>query len=234
MRAICPNRDNARSKVEVNAEFAMIRDMQLPPLRDEIRMLGLNFAPLERRSALHALWALDEALGQVVRSTTEPMIGQMRLTWWHERLSAIGDGAPPAEPVLVALAREMPDHGAALAAMIEGWEALLDPMPLDDVAIAMHASARGGRMFALCADLLNDATNVHAAGDGWAAMDFALHCSDKDTARRAQSLARERVADGALPKAKALRVLARVSRRDAARPLGVPRSKMDVLRATLF
>lgn len=212
----------------------MIRDMQLPSLHGDIRTLALNYAPPDRRAALHALWALDEALGQVVRSTTEPMIGQMRLTWWHERLSAIGGSAPLAEPVLAALTRELPGQGEAMAAMIEGWEALLDPLPLRDAAIDKHAAARGAGLFALSALLLGDVGDARVAGEGWAAMDFALNCSDGDTARRAQSLARARLVGLAMPKAKALRVLTRVARRDAVRPLEVPRPKLDVLRATLF
>jgi 15-cis-phytoene synthase len=212
----------------------MIRDMQLSPLHDDIRTLALNFARPDKRGALHALWALDEALGQVVRSTTEPMIGQMRLTWWYERLNAIGKGQPPAEPVLAVLVRELPGQGEAMAAMIEGWEALLDPLPLSDAAIATHAAARGGGLFALSAFVLSTGGNVRVAGEGWAALDFALRCSDTETAQRAQAFARDRLAIADMPKAKALRVLTRVARGDAERPWGVPRSKLDVLRATLF
>lgn len=234
MPAICPNRDNARSKVEVNAAFAMTGTVPLPPLRDEIRALALNYAPPAHRSRLHALWALDEAFGQVVRTTTEPMIGQMRLTWWHERLSALGAGLAPAEPLLAALAAAMPGQGLELAAMIEGWEALLDPLPLGDDAIALHAVARGGQVFTLSAGGVGDATDVRAAGEGWAAMDFALHCSDAETARRAQAFACERLAGAAVPKAKTLRILTRLARGDAGRALGTPRPRFDVLRATLF
>ena len=234
MPAICPNRDNARSKLEVNAAFAMTGTAPLPPLRDEVRALALNFAPPAQRPGLHALWALDEALGQIVRTTTEPMIGQMRLTWWHDRLSGLGEGAPPAEPVLAALAGVMPEQGVALAAMVEGWEALLDPLPLGDDAIAAHASMRGGRLFALAGQLLAEGLDARAAGEGWAAIDFALHCSEPDTAGRAQAFARQRFSGAVMPRAKPLRILTRIAAGDARRSLGTKRSRLDVFRAILF
>ncbi|RYD27134.1 MAG: hypothetical protein EOP89_05470, partial [Lysobacteraceae bacterium] len=60
--------------------------------------------PVPRRPAVEAVLALDRALGQILRTTREPMIGQMRLTWWHGALSDLDDKAPPAQPVLQGLA----------------------------------------------------------------------------------------------------------------------------------
>lgn len=212
----------------------MIGVADLPPIRDEVRRLALNFAPRECRQGLHALWALDEALGQIVRTTTEPMIGQMRLTWWHDRLSGLDQGERAAEPVLVALAAALPSCGRALAAMVEAWEALLDPLPWDDSVIDAHARIRGAGLFALSADLLGGRSAVAAAGSGWAAADLARHCSDAGTAARAQAAAREFLDVGAAVPVKPLRILTRIAWRDALQPAGAPRSRFDVLRACWF
>jgi 15-cis-phytoene synthase len=211
----------------------MIGAVALPPLRDDVRTLALNYVPARHRDSVRALWALDEALGQIVRTTTEPMIGQMRLTWWRERLSGINNGERAAEPVLQALTG-IGVGGDAMADMVEGWEVLLDPLPLSDAAIADHARMRGGALFALCAQLLGSGDDVTVAGAGWAAMDLAQHCSDADTAVRAQQFALTRLAAVRDPKAKALRILTRVAKGDARRPIGTARSRFDVLRAVIF
>ena len=70
------------------------------------RRLALAYAPRERRALLTALFGLDDALASILRTTREPMVGQMRLTWWYNALTAIDAGPPPAEPVLQALARD--------------------------------------------------------------------------------------------------------------------------------
>jgi 15-cis-phytoene synthase len=211
----------------------MIARTGLPPLRDDIRALALNYVREPARDVVHALWALDEALGQIVRTTTQPMIGQMRLTWWHERLSAIGEGEPPAEPILATLT-ETGLAGPAMAGIVEGWEALLDPLPWSDTVIADHAVRRGGALFALSAQLLDNGNDVTAAGEGWAAMDVALHCSDRDTALRARQLALARLANACVPDAKPLRILTHIATRDAQRTFGKARPRFDLMRAVIF
>src|SRR3546814_7046937 len=49
--------------------------------------LAICYAPRKARAALAALFALDATLADVLRTTTEPMLGQMRLTWWHDALT---------------------------------------------------------------------------------------------------------------------------------------------------
>src|SRR3546814_5769707 len=70
------------------------------------------------------LVALDISLGRVVASTSEPMIGAMRLAWWREALERLHLPPVPGEPVLQALAAQPawqgPDMAAALAAMVDG------------------------------------------------------------------------------------------------------------------
>jgi 15-cis-phytoene synthase len=209
----------------------------LPALRDDVRALALNFSPLGVRSELHALWALDEALGQVVRSTTEPIIGQMRLTWWHDRLCGLDSQDPVAEPLLAglsALLLSLDISGASLAGLVEGWEALLDPLPLSDSAIATHAVRRGAHLFQQSARILAATDDVDEAGKGWAAMDFAARCSDADTADRAQAYAAARLAGCAPPHAKPLRILTRLAQRSATRSRTAQPSRFAILRSVLF
>lgn len=209
----------------------------VPDLRNSDLALALNYVPVAARDHVCALWMLDETLGRVVQTTTEAMIGQMRLTWWHERLCAIDAGAVAAEPVLsacAALCGATAVTGAALAQLVEGWEVLFEPMPLGAETIATHARMRGGVLFEFAAQILGQAGDVQAAGEGWAAMDFAAHCSHAETAALAQLWARERLAAVRDPDVRALRILTRLARADCRRPLAVPRSRFAVLRAILF
>jgi 15-cis-phytoene synthase len=190
--------------------------------------LALSYAPPATRSGVAALFALDAALANVLRSTTEPLLGQMRLTWWWEALNALDHGPAPAEPVLKSIAREVVGHGIAgarIAAMIEGWEALLDE-PLDERAIARHGESRGATLFMLAGEILKSADDpLAAAGRGWALADLALHVRDEAVARNARARA-----DRALTAAVAMRwsrqgrtlgALARLAAADLALPHGV-------------
>jgi phytoene synthase len=157
------------------------------------RDLILTYAPASRRAGLAALLALDDTLAAILRTTRDPMVGQMRLTWWHGALTALDTAPAPAEPVLAMLARDVVPlvSGAALAGIGEGWEELLDPDPLDDGRLQAFAARRGGRLFAAAGAVLgaNARDPIELAGRGWALADLAGHVRDEPTARRAQAMA---------------------------------------------
>ncbi|MEH3121727.1 MAG: squalene/phytoene synthase family protein [Sphingomonas phyllosphaerae] len=160
---------------------------------DPERRLAMTYAAPAHRPALEALWSLDDKLAGILRATREPMVGQMRLTWWHEALSALDEAAPPAEPVLQALARHVVPQvpGRRLATLVEGWEALLEPM-LDADAIQAHATHRGGGLFAAMATIVGvDDPAVPTAGAGWALADLARHIEAPASADLARDMARD-------------------------------------------
>jgi len=202
----------------------------LAPIDDPWRRIALNYAAAAARPGLAALWALDEALGRVVAATTQPMIGQLRLTWWHERLCALDGGERLAEPVLAALAAHVLPPGvtgAALAELVDGWEALLEALPLGETGLADYAVRRGGVLFALSAGLLKGAVR-EGAGEGWALIDFAGRCSDTDTAVRAWRMAGEQLA-APVAGPKPLRILANLARARALVPLERTLSRWKML-----
>lgn len=163
---------------------------------DPERALAMTYAAPAHRPALAALWRLDDRLADILRTTREPMVGQMRLTWWHAALAALDESPPPAEPVLQALADEVLAlvSGGRLAAWVEGWEALLEPT-LDDAAMRSFATHRGGGVFTAMASVagVNDPA-VALAGEGWALVDLARHLQAPDAAARARHMAAERLA----------------------------------------
>ena len=104
------------------------------------------------RPALVALFALDLELAHIVTTTTEPMIGEIRLAWWRDALIALDSGTVPAQPLLKLVAAEVLPRGltgAELAALEDRWLALIGT---DDVPEPHIAG--GGNLFALAARLL--------------------------------------------------------------------------------
>lgn len=195
-------------------------------IADPERRLALSYAPVDRRSSLETLWLLDERLAAIVAATREPAIGAMRLVWWRDVLSRLDqpEARPPAEPLLQRVALMCRSHsvsGADLAAMEEGWSALLDAEEPDEAAIRLHGTARGGPLFAIAGRLLGaEADDLVMAGEGWALADLGHRLRGGDARAFARKLASDRFRlvatrrwSGRLRPLGALTVLAR---RDAA------------------
>jgi 15-cis-phytoene synthase len=149
------------------------------------RALALSYVPAPERAALQALFSIDAAMGDVVRTTREPMLGPIRLAWWRERLEELDDGVPaPAEPRLQAVERELLPRGVSgndCAALEGGWLRLFDPFPWT-IGTSEAIWFRGNLLFGLGARVLGRADErVQAAGGLWALTDAARHCSDAES-----------------------------------------------------
>lgn len=187
------------------------------------RRLILSYAPPAARAGLAALLDLDDELAAVLARVTEPMIAQMRLTWWHDALSALDRAPPPAQPVLVALAHEVLPRGilgGELARLIEGWEALLEGEANDREVRAAFAEGRGARLFVLAARLCGgEDARVEAVGRGWALAGLTRTTDAVSEARATLDAALA----GRWPRSlRALSALAHRARMDLATPPATP------------
>ncbi|QDX24985.1 hypothetical protein FPZ54_02360 [Sphingomonas suaedae] len=188
------------------------------------RRIVLTYAPTRpARDALAALLALDDRLGETLRTTSEPMLGQIRLQWWHDALCRLDAAPPPAEPVLEGIARHVVSEGvtgAMVAEIVDGWQVLLQEQ-LDEVALRSFAG-RGGRLFALAARLADAAPGdpVALAGEGWALADVALRLSDPGEAAAARRMAEAGLSEALAVRwsrnARALGAMAHLARLDLA------------------
>ena len=139
----------------------------MTPDRDLVRLHW----PLELRPAFDALFGIDDVMAEVVMSASQPALAAIKLAWWHEALELLDQAPPPAEPRLQAAAAELMPRGvsgADLAALEEGWAALLQPT-VDEQRLAL----RGERLFALGARLLGGTEDVSEAGHLWSAVDLS-------------------------------------------------------------
>lgn len=71
---------------------------------DEDRWLASRFASARVRPRLIAVYALVHELARARAVVAQPVLGEMRLTWWREATEAALAGAAAAHPVLQALA----------------------------------------------------------------------------------------------------------------------------------
>ena len=176
--------------------------------------LALAYAPAAARRPTLALLALDARLGAVLRRKGEPLLGQMKLAWWRDRLAAAPDSWPMGEGVLDLL-REWREP-AALAALVAGWEALFGER-LDAAAIGEFARGRAESFAALAAELGTDPRPAEACARLWALGDLAANLSDPGERRTVVDSAAG-LAPPPLPRAlRPLAVLAGLAQRALAR-----------------
>lgn len=162
------------------------------------RRMILSYAPTAAaRGGFAALLALDDRLAETVRTTSEPMLGQIRLQWWHDALIALDTAPPPPEPVLQGIARDVLRMGLAgsmVAGIAQAWQALMQEQ-LDDLALRTYG-ARGRRIFELAGILAgaSPADPLTLAGEGWALADLADGLSDPGEAAAARAIAENSLA----------------------------------------
>ncbi len=155
---------------------------------DPLQRLILAYAKRTNRARYALAFALDSRFAGVIRSTSETLIGQMRLTWWRDNLTKSLDARPTGEP-LIALINEAEQQGSDLASLLnllEGWEFLLDDFPWDDRQFDQYAVKRGEGLFSFALGGDGVLTEDQKTGaQAWALWDFARHCSDENIRKKA-------------------------------------------------
>jgi 15-cis-phytoene synthase len=150
-------------------------------LDDRVRQADLDrwlasrfIADPAARADVVALYALNIELAHIAEAVREPLMGEIRLTWWREAIEALFDGgAPRRHPVVEALAlaiarRDLPR--APFEAMIEARFAdLADETFADLDAIETYLDGTAGALMGLAAAALGAAAApaVQPAARAW-------------------------------------------------------------------
>jgi phytoene synthase len=136
---------------------------------DSDRWLASRFiAEPGRRADVIALYAFDHVLGRVPHQVSEPLMGEIRLTWWSEALDEIyGSGPVRAHPAALALADVVRNRGLArspLDALVEARFGDLRPEPFAGAEAALaYADQTAGALAQAAAQALGAAPNLQAA-----------------------------------------------------------------------
>ena len=125
-----------------SAETAGLLD-ELPPLS----RLAIAYAPAAARPLWAALLALDARLSRAVEAASSPLIAQLKLAWWRDRMRTSAAQWPKGEPLLAALT-SFDGERAVLEALVDAWEGMVDEEP-GEGAFDRLAEARGGAIAAL-------------------------------------------------------------------------------------
>lgn len=193
--------------------------------RDLVRL----YWPVALRPAFDALFGIDDALGDVVASSSQPTLGAIRLAWWRESLERLDTGPSPPEPRLRAVAAELLPHGISgtmLASIELGWATLLDETP--DLELIER---RGAMLFEIGAKLLGaDDPEIAAAGRLFAVIDVARRRADDTTRVAATGLSPYRFSRAARPLTALAALAARDLRRGIDEPEGTPGRAAALLR----
>lgn len=136
-----------------------------------LERLALSYAPAVAREKWLTLLAFDSRLGGVIRQAREPVLAQLRLAWWRDRLGQPAAERPRGEPLL---ARMEGWDAAGLVSLVDGWEALLAESPLTEEAMNAFADGR----VAAVTSLAGDPKVSEASARRWALADLALHLGD--------------------------------------------------------
>ncbi|MDB5494747.1 MAG: crtB [Phenylobacterium sp.] len=166
---------------------------------DPDRWMSSRFiADAQARADVVTLYAFDHELARAPKVSSNPLIGEIRLTWWREALDEIFEGRPVRRhPTAEALADVVGRRGlarASLEALIDARYRELDPAPMLPAESLSWARDTGGQAAVLAATILDPATDVEAAraaGSAWALgrrSDVALKAELGEARRAARRL----------------------------------------------
>ena len=137
---------------------------------DPDRFLTCLFAPVERREALFALYALNYEIAKTREVVREPIMGRIRLQWWRDAIDELYRGQVREHQVLTALAGVLPGRVPAelIMQLIDARELdLEDSGPPTSSSLIDYTRATGGALMQMAARLLGatDEALLHAADD---------------------------------------------------------------------
>ena len=124
---------------------------------DPDRFLTCLFAPVERREALFALYALNYELAKTREVVRETMMGRIRLQWWREAIEGLYAGEVREHQVLTALAKVLPQaiDMPLVHRLIEARELDLEERGMATGAdLIDYTRATGGTLMHIAARLL--------------------------------------------------------------------------------
>lgn len=146
-----------------------------PPAR-----LAIVYAPKRIRSAFSLLLRFDARLAAIVGNAKEPLIGQMKLAWWRDALSADEPNRPKGEPYLSSLfALNDPILTSAAISLVDAWEYLVVEENWLEPNIDKFGSVRGTAVFSSYARMAALTEYPESLARKWAMDDLRLRFGER-------------------------------------------------------
>lgn len=160
---------------------------------DPDRWLSSRFiADPAARADVIVLYAYDHELARAPKVASNPLLGEIRLTWWREVLDEVFEGRDVRRhPTAQALAEVVRRRGLPrdpLEDMIDARYRELDASPMSEAEALEWARGTGGRVAELAARILDpaqDGADAAPAGAAWALARKGLAVQGADEARAA-------------------------------------------------
>lgn len=118
--------------------------------QDHDRYLTALYADESARAGLFALYAYNVELARVREQVSQPMLGDIRLTWWREGLDTAYGGVPRPHPVLEAIGAHVATAGVPRPLLEECIEARLTDVygeqPSSVKELCAYADLSGGAL----------------------------------------------------------------------------------------
>ncbi|MFM5906557.1 MAG: hypothetical protein ACKOPO_03050 [Novosphingobium sp.] len=196
-----------------------------------LHRLAMAYAPGSLKPQWLGFFALDARLAGVVHQAREPVLAQLRLAWWRDRLGEGAARTAKGEPLLAALA-EWPDGGTLLEPLVNAWEQVLDP---DNASLPQaFAAARAEAASAFARMIGADPAQAQGLATAWSRAEIALWGLD-DAARKARDEAvTSPVGRPLRPLLVMQRVTAMAARKGSAAALASPAALFTAMRAGLL
>lgn len=144
---------------------------------DPERFLAALTAPAARREHVFAVLALEHEIARTREVVSDAMLGEIRLQWWDDVVTALAEGRPPPRAEITPALQDAVAGGAVspetLHGMIEARRRDLDEDgPASLAELGDYARATGGRVARATAEALGceEAARAAAAevGTAWA------------------------------------------------------------------
>ena len=140
---------------------------------DPDRWLSSRFiGDAERRADVIAIYAYDHELARAPKVASNPLLGEIRLTWWREALDEIYEGRPVRHhPTAQALAEAVNRHALPrdwLELMIDGRYRELDATPMAADERLAWARETAGQAAEIAARILDPSAPAGRAASGGA------------------------------------------------------------------
>lgn len=151
-----------------------------------VQRLALAYARSDVKAAWGLLLALDSRLADVVLTSSEPLIGQMKLAWWRDAILTSKDERPKGEPMLSLLSQYEDDAvssglATAMVTLVDGWSELLANEIWTPEVLDSHARQRGQAVFGTYLVLAGMAERAEA-GKSWALDDLSARSGQANLA----------------------------------------------------